>query len=304
MNLHENPEVFEELILATASELRIPTSVVEKDYFVTIVLKLLTSRMENIVFKGGTSLTKGYQLLERFSEDIDLTFDANIGKPSESTKKKLKQIIIGTFEELNFPVSNISEIKSRRNYNCYRAEYPTIYPKLDYIKSEVIVETYIALLSFPTTTRKIDNYIYRFLKSIDRMDLIIKYDLEPFEVKTQMVERTLVDKLFAICDYYLESQISGHSRHIYDIHMIIDNYGIPENFLSLISEVRLARKHLPNCPSAKSGVDILQLLNDIIHKDVYKSDYELITTNLLFKNVPYELAIGSLKQVIASGVWK
>lgn len=42
MNLHENPDVFEELILATASELRIPTSVVEKDYFVTIVLKLLT----------------------------------------------------------------------------------------------------------------------------------------------------------------------------------------------------------------------------------------------------------------------
>lgn len=304
MNLHENPDVFEELILATASELRIPTSVVEKDYFVTIILKLLTSRIENIVFKGGTSLTKGYQLLERFSEDIDLTFDANIGKPSESTKKKLKQIIISTFEELNFPVSNISEIKSRRNYNCYRAEYPTIYPKLDYIKSEVIVETYVALLSFPTTIRKIDNYIYRFLKSIDRMDLIIKYDLEPFEVKTQMVERTLVDKLFAICDYYLESQISGHSRHIYDIHMIIDNYGIPENFLSLISEVRLAREHLLNCPSAKSGVDILQLLNDIIHNDVYKFDYEMITTNLLFKNVPYELAIGSLKQVIASGLWK
>lgn len=90
MNLHENPDVFEELILATASELRIPTSVVEKDYFLTIVLKLLTSRIENIVFKGGTSLTKGYQLLERFSEDIDLTFDANIGKPSESTKKKIK----------------------------------------------------------------------------------------------------------------------------------------------------------------------------------------------------------------------
>lgn len=304
MNLHENPDVFEELILATASELRIPTSVVEKDYFVTIVLKLLTSRIENIVFKGGTSLTKGYQLLERFSEDIDLTFDANIGKPSESTKKKLKQIIISTFEELNFPVSNISEIKSRRNYNCYRAEYPTIYPKLDYIKSEVIVETYVALLSFPTTIRKIDNYIYRFLKSIDRMDLIIKYDLEPFEVKTQMVERTLVDKLFAICDYYLESQISGHSRHIYDIHMIIDNYGIPENFLSLISEVRLARKHLPNCPSAKSEVDILQLLNDLIHNDAYKFDYEMITTNLLFTNVPYELAISSLKQVIASGLWK
>ena len=52
MNLHENPDVFEELILATASELRIPTSVVEKDYFVTIVLKLLTSRIENIVFKN------------------------------------------------------------------------------------------------------------------------------------------------------------------------------------------------------------------------------------------------------------
>lgn len=89
MNLHENPDVFEELILATASELRIPTSVVEKDYFVTIVLKLLTSRIENIVFKCGTSLTKGYQLLERFSEDIDLTL-MQISVNQANQQRKIK----------------------------------------------------------------------------------------------------------------------------------------------------------------------------------------------------------------------
>ena len=57
MNLHHDREAFEELIVGAANELAIPTNVIEKDYFVTITLKALSEKLEDMVFKGGTALT-------------------------------------------------------------------------------------------------------------------------------------------------------------------------------------------------------------------------------------------------------
>lgn len=70
MNLHDDREAFEELIIGAANELAIPANIIEKDYYVTVVLKALSEKLDDMVFKGGTSLTKCYQLLDRFSEDI------------------------------------------------------------------------------------------------------------------------------------------------------------------------------------------------------------------------------------------
>ena len=70
MNLHQDKEAFAELIVGAANELVIPTNVIEKDYYVTITLKALAKKIKDLVFKGGTSLTKCYQILDRFSEDI------------------------------------------------------------------------------------------------------------------------------------------------------------------------------------------------------------------------------------------
>ena len=89
MNLHDDREVFEELIAGTANELAIPTNIIEKDYHVTIALKALSEKIDDMVFKGGTSLTKCYQLLDRFSEDIDISYTAESGMPGEARKKQL-----------------------------------------------------------------------------------------------------------------------------------------------------------------------------------------------------------------------
>lgn len=69
-------------------------------------------------------------------------------------------------ESLGFSVTNLEETRSRRSYNCYRAGYPSIYSPLLELKPELLIETYIALLPFPTVNRMADNYIYRFLKKI------------------------------------------------------------------------------------------------------------------------------------------
>lgn len=298
MNLHHDKEAFEELVIAASSELRIPANIVEKDYYVTLALRELSRRIKGMVFKGGTSLTKCYQLLDRFSEDIDISYAASEGIPGESRKRQLKKSIVSSMDTLNFPITNLEQTHSRRNYNCYRAAYPSIYAPVLEIKSELVIETYIALLPFPTTVRMTDNYIYRFLKQSDQLHLAEEFGLMPFEITVQTIERTLVDKVFALCDYYLEGKTDRHSRHLYDIHKIMEHMVFPDSFASLVQEVRRLRAPLPICPSAAEGINLSHILEEIVHKEVYKEDYQKITENLLFSPLSYETAVSSLQRLM------
>lgn len=303
MNLHHNKEAFEELIVGAANELAIPTNVIEKDYYVTITLKALSKKLKDMVFKGGTSLTKCYQLLDRFSEDIDISYTAESGTPGDARKRQLKKAVVVTMEELGFPITNLDMTRSRRHYNCYRATYPSMYEQSNILKPELVVETYVALLPFPTTKRMVDNYIYRFLNKINRLDLAENYDLMPFEITTQTIERTLADKVFALCDYYMQGEIERHSRHLYDIYKIVNAVGIPEELAKLIPEVRAVRSELSICPSAKEGVCVTDILNEMIESQAYRKDYEEITLGLLFVPETYDTVIQSIKQLADSGIW-
>ena len=74
MRLHQNKEAFVELSQATARSLGLPEIYIEKDYWIAKALKHLADSefVNHVVFKGGTSLSKAYRIIDRFSEDIDL----------------------------------------------------------------------------------------------------------------------------------------------------------------------------------------------------------------------------------------
>lgn len=77
MKLHEDKDEFNSLISIVSSKLHIPESAVERDYYIVFLLNKLANSeyVDKCVFKGGTSLSKCYPgVIERFSEDIDLTF--------------------------------------------------------------------------------------------------------------------------------------------------------------------------------------------------------------------------------------
>ena len=301
MNLHHDHEAFSELIIAASNELHIPPGIIEKDYYVTLALRELAARVKGMVFKGGTSLTKCYQILDRFSEDIDISYAASEGVPGESRKRQLKKAVVSSIESMGFSIANLEETRSRRSYNCYRASYSSIYSPLLELKPELVIETYIALLPFPTVNRIADNYIYRFLKMTEQEELAEEFDIMPFEITTQSIERTLIDKVFALCDYYLSDKVDRHSRHLYDIYKIME-YTRPDASLSgLVQEVRSLREPLPVCPSAKTGVCINDVLAEIVDKEVYRNDYETVTGKLLFTYVPYEVVIDGIKEIISRG---
>src|SRR5271154_2537657 len=78
MRLFEHPD-FEQAIIRTAAHFRsrgLREAIIEKDYFVSETLRIIASDAgSKIIFKGGTSLSKGWNLIQRFSEDIDIFLD-------------------------------------------------------------------------------------------------------------------------------------------------------------------------------------------------------------------------------------
>lgn len=94
MNLHNNRELLQEAIQATAQLLDIREIYVEKDYWVTVALyEIFHSDIAGqTVFKGGTALSKCYKLIERFSEDIDMVVLRNEGENDNQLKKKIRAI--------------------------------------------------------------------------------------------------------------------------------------------------------------------------------------------------------------------
>ncbi len=95
MKLHSDPVEFRNLITLTAQEMHLPESAVERDYFVVRALQYLSESdyARDCVFKGGTSLSKCYPgSIERFSEDIDLTFIPEAGMTDKQIEHRLKAI--------------------------------------------------------------------------------------------------------------------------------------------------------------------------------------------------------------------
>ncbi len=76
MLLHNDKENFDIAIRATSRYFNVSPAIVEKDYYVTLILSGLAKQVPNLLFKGGTSLSKCYKIIDRFSEDIDITLDS------------------------------------------------------------------------------------------------------------------------------------------------------------------------------------------------------------------------------------
>lgn len=119
----------------------------------------------------------------------------------------------------------------------------------------------------------------------------------------QGIDRTLADKVFAICDYYLQGKTAKHSRHLYDIYKLLPLVLQDEKFRQLIQEVRAVRAQSVVCPSAQPEVNISDLLLKIINEKAYKQDYDVLTSQLLEEPVPYNTAVKALEQIAASHIF-
>lgn len=205
MYLHEDREIFKDVIEASSNYLGVSKETIEKDYYVTMILKRLAHVKElPCVFKGGTSLSKCFQCIDRFSEDVDITFAEHLG---EARRKKLKYKVIKPIaDELGLVIRNWDKIESDKDYNAYFLIYNPISEYANnIIKPEVKLETALVSYAFPTEIKSVGNLVYDYL-IIDNADIIQEYDLFPFDMRVQSISRTFIDKVFALCDYYIQGR--------------------------------------------------------------------------------------------------
>lgn len=309
MNLHTHNVLFRQVIANTAATYGLEEFQVEKDYFVSVLLKKIAEVSPDIVFKGGTSLSKCYDVINRFSEDIDLTINVGDDRDKVTTpeKERLKKNILRAINEvgmkfvnneLNPPVVN----GSRRDFNQYYVEYSKCCNGEVHMMEHIIVETNVTYKPFPCDTLEVSNYITKYLFAAKETDILEEFDLLPYPIKVQKIDRTFIDKIFAICDYHEQGTYDRYSRHVYDIHKIWVNRLVDIDTLkSLLPDIIDVRKNGKNTYSCQDGYELVKKLEEIITSQVYKEDYDTNTKEFLTEEVSYEDAISSLKLILESG---
>ena len=288
--LHNKKDTFEQLVLRTSEYLGVKAEIVEKDYFVTLFLKRIAAVMPDIVFKGGTSLSKCYHIIKRFSED------------TERKRRQLKANIIQIINDLEFELTNPDAVKSRRDYNRYIIDYPSSLSAA-YLKEQLIVETAIYQRAYPTKVMSADSLIYQYLRENGYGDFIKQYDLEPFTLNVQTAERTMIDKMYALADYYLLNTTTEHSRHIYDIYKLSEIVTVDDTLKELALSVAEERRPHKMCLSVQNGKNVTEILREVIDKKTYKEDYDTITVPLLFEAVSYNTAVSALENILQNGIF-
>jgi len=297
MYLHNDVEKFREILQAASESLSIEMDIVEKDYYAYLLLRALHEENSLFVFRGGTSLSKCYHAIHRFSEDIDLSVHAD--HLTQLQREGIEEAIKQALANLNLPLLNGEGTRSRQEFNRYETCFDSVLP-LQAVSSNIAIKTFVPINPFPVATHEVGSYVGKFLSEEGHAEILQSYSLQPFGMLVQEIERTFVDKVFALCDYYLAHDVAKHSRHIYDIAQILPVVQKKDKreIRRLIAEVRQVREVLPKCISARFGVDITETLQKIVDEEVFRKDYEKLTIPLLCEPVPYNKAVEALQTII------
>ena len=203
---------------------------------------------------------------------------------------------------MNFPIVNRNEVEkhSHGSFNRYYIEYPTIFPSPS-IKPFIQVEMAFYQKPYPDEIKPINSLIGDWLLDHGRKEEAIEFNLCPFDMCVQKLERTFIDEVFAICDYYERREATRNSRHIYDLYKIISKIDITNPVLkNLVEAVRKDRMKDGRCISARAGCEINGALKRIKESDFFKSDYNNVTAMLLTTYVDYAHVITVLDQIVGS----
>ena len=230
MRLHENKELFQDAIQATSEHIGIRSVYIKKDYWVTYALNTLfhSSMADQIVFKGGTALSKCYKMIERFSEDIDIVV---IWKPKENDnqlKRKLKNvsnIVSDAIPEIEIEGVTHKKGNIRKTVHQYSQSFDEDFGQ---VRKQIILEV-SSLGNFePYSKMNISTMIYDMIREKGQHSLISEYELQPFNIKVLSKYRTFCEKIMSLVRFSRTDNpipdLRNKIRHIYDIHkMLLDS---------------------------------------------------------------------------------
>lgn len=296
MNLHDNKTDYVDLIQAAAADLKISAVLIEKDYWVTFVLKRLSlsAHVNDVVFKGGTSLSKAHKLIHRFSEDIDLALKPTAFTTENSAKTKLrnieKDLMALPFIENAKDPGKVTDMKIRKSAHAF--------PQFDvggaYAQGHqhLILEINRYTTPTPTSVLPLMSLVGEFLVKNNNRTVLTTYGLESFNLEVLSMKRTFVEKICGLAkasrnDDRDMQHLKSKVRHLYDVALLFENSEIKKffrekEFEEIFANVReedqknvdgkgtWAHLKLGDCLLAKDTAGTLSRVKNIYENDFYK----------------------------------
>lgn len=252
-SLRERPEDLAALVTMTAEATAIPAAFVEKDFWVVELLRSVAAPVDGafVVFKGGTSLSKAYGLIERFSEDVDILLVVPEGSPGQ--RDRLLKGICGRAErELEVPAD--LQFSKRGVVRNVRFVSPSAY-RDGRVSECVLLEMGVRGSPDPHEERLLRSYVADHVLEVLEVGETEYDEFAPVTVKVLKPERTLVEKLSIV--HHLETldaeviRTSEKGRHLYDIHQLLGG----DTVVAALDEGRFV-------PAAAVDADVQSAAND------------------------------------------
>jgi hypothetical protein len=242
VKLFEHPD-FEQAVLQAAEYFRargLRPAIIEKDYYVTEALRVISNTAgDKVIFKGGTSLAKGWSLIDRFSEDIDLFLDPlayhpPLGKKAIDRELKKLREAVDQHPALTFVAGESQTIGGFGRSD--RFAYEQRFGGPGEVVNRVLVESGTASGREPTEVVDLRSYIGQFLAETGAT--LGAEDEGTFPFRLLHFRRTFVEKMFAIHSKIelLKRDglpIGSYARHYYDLYQLATH---PEVVAMLKSE--------------------------------------------------------------------
>lgn len=220
-------------MLRAAEHFDLSEQFIEKDYYVTEILRIVEQQLPGrVMFKGGTSLSKGWRLINRFSEDIDLFVDPQKFEPrpgKNQIDRILKQLVQAVSEHpaltwLRDEGSTIGGLGREDHFG-----YDTKFDLLPGVPSTVRLEPGVQSGTFPSEIVPITSLLARFLHERGQADMAD--DLGGFDMPLLHYRRTFVEKLFALHGKVVRLLDEGHplardARHYSDLHALAGTHEV------------------------------------------------------------------------------
>ncbi len=321
MNLHSNPSLLEEAILATAKSLGLKEIYVEKDYWVTVALyEIFHSEIgSQAVFKGGTALSKCYKLIERFSEDIDIVALRNEGETDNQMKRKLQQIgetVSGVMPEIE--VEGISH--KRGNIRKTAHQYPKQYAgNFGQVRDQVVLEaTWLGNFE-PYSMMPIRSLVSEMMERSGQESLLNQYKMGYFDIQVLGKERTFCEKIMSLVRFSKTGtpiqDLRNKIRHVYDLHQMLLNPEIQSFFQNSEFELVLLKVAHDDVKSFKNNNDWLSehpstaLIFEKVHetwellRSEYHGNFKDLVTGVLPPEKDIVNTLEKLRERLTQVVW-
>lgn len=282
---------------------------IEKDWWVTLALKALFSSeyKEHILFKGGTSLSKCFGLIQRFSEDVDLVLKRDyLGYEGNISKSKIRNLrkdaaafsinvlvpsLSAELLKLGVPAGMVtitlkpeSDKQSPNDPQIIYINYPSLYPAVSYIADAVQIEVSARSLIDPFTNSQVSSILSSALPTA-------VFAEESFEVPAVEPRRTFLEKAFLMHEEFqqaLDKQSSHRkSRHFYDLERMMDEPFAKEvlNDNALYQKIIEHRKHFNPLPGMDYNLHerkTIQFFPPEHAIEEYRKDYAIMRKEMIY----------------------